>query len=88
VALSKGLDRDRGVDESGNQVAVFGRWGARPFNRAELERMYLKPDGTLRSVKDTPPGPPREPAVEPKKEEQKEEEPAGPRRPRRGPGSG
>src|SRR5581483_1490668 len=25
VALSKGLDRDRAVDESGNQVAVFGR---------------------------------------------------------------
>ena len=86
VALSKGLDRDRGVDESGNQVAVFGRWGARPFNRAELERMYLKPDGTLRTVKDTSPGPPREPAVEPKKEEEPKEEPGGPRRPRRSSG--
>jgi hypothetical protein len=83
VAVSKGLDRDRAVDESGNQVAVFGRWGARPFNRAELERMYLKADGTLRTVKDTPPGPAREPAVEPKKEEEPKEEPAGPRRPRR-----
>ena len=27
VAVSKGLDRDRAVDESGNQIAVFGRRG-------------------------------------------------------------
>ncbi len=82
VAVSKGLDRDRAVDESGNQVAVFGRWGARPFNKAELERMYLR-EGKLWTVKDTPPGAPREP---PKVEEKKEEEPAQPqeRRPRRG----
>ena len=33
VALSRGLDRDRAVDETGNQIAVFGRRGARPFNR-------------------------------------------------------
>ncbi len=42
LALSKGLDRDRAVDESGNQLAVFGRRGARPFNRAEMERLYMK----------------------------------------------
>lgn len=41
VAISKGLDRDRGVDESGNQLVVFGRRGARPFNERELRRMYL-----------------------------------------------
>ena len=29
---AKGLDRDRAVDESGNQIAVFGRVGARPLN--------------------------------------------------------
>ena len=33
-SLSKGLDRDRGVDETGGQIAVFGRLGSRPFNRA------------------------------------------------------
>ena len=32
--ISKGIDRDRAVDESGNQLAVFGRRGARPFNRS------------------------------------------------------
>ncbi len=82
LAVSKGLDRDRAVDESGNQLAVFGRWGARPFNKAEMERMYLR-DGKLWTVKDTPPGAPRElKGAEPKKEE---EEPAGGvRRPRRG----
>jgi LVIVD repeat len=83
LAVSKGLDRDRAADESGNQVGVFGRWGARPFNRAEMERLYLKPDGTLRTVRDTPPSEPRAPAVEPEEEEKKEEEPAAPRRPRR-----
>ena len=30
LAISKGIDRDRAVDESGNQLAVFGRRGARP----------------------------------------------------------
>jgi hypothetical protein len=41
VGISKGLDRDRGVDESGNQLVVFGRRGARPFNERELRRMYI-----------------------------------------------
>ena len=30
LAISKGVDRDRAADESGNQLAVFGRRGARP----------------------------------------------------------
>jgi hypothetical protein len=85
LAVSKGLDRDRAVDESGNQLAVFGRWGARPFNRAEMERMYLR-DGKLWTVKDAPPSAPLEmKGAEPKKEE----EPAPQeRRPRRGAPSG
>jgi hypothetical protein len=41
VSLAKGLDRDRGVDETGHQMAVFGRLGSRPFNRAEQERLFL-----------------------------------------------
>jgi hypothetical protein len=59
IALSKGLDRDRAVDESGNQLTVFGRRGARPFNRQEMERLYLR-DGKLYGVTNSPPGPPRE----------------------------
>jgi hypothetical protein len=43
LAVSKGIDRDRAVDESGNQLAVFGRRGARPLNRAESEGLYLRP---------------------------------------------
>ncbi len=41
VAMSKGLDRDRAVDETGGQIAVFGRLGSRPFNREEMERLFL-----------------------------------------------
>ena len=41
IALSKGLDRDRAVDESGHQLSVFGRKGARPFNADEQRRLYL-----------------------------------------------
>jgi hypothetical protein len=44
LAISKGLDRDRAVDESGNQLAVFGRRGARPFNLEEMKRLYLRGD--------------------------------------------
>src|SRR6202453_1835563 len=32
LCISKGLDRDRAVDESGNQLSVFGRRGARALN--------------------------------------------------------
>ncbi|HYE15973.1 MAG TPA: hypothetical protein VD968_16145, partial [Pyrinomonadaceae bacterium] len=53
VQVSEGYRRDRGVDESGNQVAVFGRRGARPFNLEELRRMYLR-DGRLYTVTDEP----------------------------------
>jgi hypothetical protein len=56
IALSKGLDRDRAVDESGNQTAVFGRRGARPLNLEEMKRLYLR-DGKLYTVSEQPPGP-------------------------------
>jgi hypothetical protein len=45
LAISKGLDRDRAVDESGNQVSVFGRRGARPFSYEEMLRMLRTNDG-------------------------------------------
>jgi hypothetical protein len=41
LAMSKGLDRDRGVDETGGQMAVFGRLGSRPFTRPEMETLFL-----------------------------------------------
>ena len=56
VSLSKGMPRDRYVDEDGNQLSVFGRRGSRPFNRDEMRRVYLR-DGTPYTVSDEPPGP-------------------------------
>ena len=45
LSLSKGLDRDRGVDETGNQIAVFGRRGSRPLNLQEMRRLFLDDAG-------------------------------------------
>jgi hypothetical protein len=45
IALSKGLDRDRGVDETGGQMAIFGRLGSRPFTRKEMEQLFLNSQG-------------------------------------------
>src|SRR3954466_1862018 len=45
LAISKPLDRDRAVDESGNQISVFGRRGARPFNFDHMMRMLRTNDG-------------------------------------------
>jgi hypothetical protein len=57
LAISKGIDRDRAVDESGNQLAVFGRRGARPLNRAEMQRLYQhSANGSFYSVTDEPEG--------------------------------
>ena len=53
LAISKGLDRDRAVDESGNQIGVFGRIGARPLNAAEQQRLYLR-NGRVWTVSDDP----------------------------------
>jgi hypothetical protein len=54
LALSKGLDRDRAVDETGGQMAVFGRLGSRPFTRSEMQRFYLNSKGEPYFVKDEP----------------------------------
>jgi hypothetical protein len=40
VAVSRGLDRDRVVDETGNETVVFGRRGARPFNYEEMQAFF------------------------------------------------
>jgi hypothetical protein len=54
LSVSKGTDRDRAVDESGNQISVFGRRGARPFTRDEAARLYLR-DGKPYTVPNDPP---------------------------------
>ena len=58
IALSKGLDRDRAVDESGNQLTVFGRLGARPMHLDEMQKLYLR-NGQLYTVTNTAPGRPQ-----------------------------
>jgi hypothetical protein len=77
IALSEGLDRDRAVDESGQQLSVFGRKGARPLNYEEQRSLYLKPDGNgnllLWTVDDEPAN---APLAAPKKEEAPAETPA------------
>jgi hypothetical protein len=52
LSLSKGLDRDRGVDETGGQIAVFGRKGSRPLNRQEMQKLYLDENGKPWYVQD------------------------------------
>ncbi|MEK6674576.1 MAG: hypothetical protein AABZ47_02855 [Planctomycetota bacterium] len=54
LALSKGLDRDRAVDETGHQLAVFGRLGARPFTLEEQRRLYLRDGALYRVSNDVP----------------------------------
>jgi hypothetical protein len=54
LALSKGLDRDRAVDETGGQIAVFGRLGSRPFNREEMQRLYVDKSGRPWTVSNQP----------------------------------
>jgi len=52
LSLSKGLDRDRGVDETGGQIAVFGRRGARALTMEEVQSLYLDPSGNPWFVSD------------------------------------
>jgi hypothetical protein len=52
VAVSRGLDRDRVVDETGNQTVVFGRRGSRPFNLAEMQKFLRHADGGSYRVED------------------------------------
>jgi hypothetical protein len=53
LSLSRGLERDRGVDETGHQIAVFGRIGSRPFTLDEMKKLYMGRDGRPFGVTDT-----------------------------------
>ena len=42
IAVGRGLERDRVVDETGGQTVVFGRRGSRPFHLDEMARFYWR----------------------------------------------
>jgi hypothetical protein len=50
ICVSRGLERDRVVDETGGQTVVFGRRGSRPFHLDEMERFYRR--STFAEAKD------------------------------------
>lgn len=52
LAVSRPLERDRAVDETGHQIAVLGRLGSRPFNLEEMQKLYLTEQGRVWTVKD------------------------------------
>jgi hypothetical protein len=64
LSLSKGLDRDRAVDETGGQIAVFGRRGARPLDADEVRRLYLDAMGEPWFVTDNAADPKAAPIVQ------------------------
>jgi len=45
ICVSRGLERDRVVDETGGQTVVFGRRGARPFHLSEMLPFLRHVDG-------------------------------------------
>jgi hypothetical protein len=53
LSVGRGLDRDRAVDESGNQIGVFGRLGARPLTLEDQYRLFLH-HGEVWRVSDDP----------------------------------
>ena len=65
LAITKALDRDRAVDEGGNQIAVFGRRGARPFTLEEIQRTLRTNggQGSFFTVTDEPTTSPRNPGA-------------------------
>ncbi|HYV37633.1 MAG TPA: hypothetical protein VE988_18150, partial [Gemmataceae bacterium] len=56
LSVGRALDRDRAVDESGNQIGVFGRIGARPLSLEEKYRMFMR-QGEVWRVSDSPTDP-------------------------------
>jgi hypothetical protein len=77
LAVSEGTDRDRAVDESGHQIAVFNRIGSRPMTLPEMQRLYMR-NGEVYTVSEELPSAPRAPA-EPKREQPATEPESGPR---------
>jgi len=61
LMVSEGIDRDRAADESGNQIAVFGRRGSRPLNGVEAAKLFLRDGAGVYTVSNDPPGQPGTP---------------------------
>ena len=51
TAVADGVQRDRSVDESGNQIGVGGRVGSRPMNQNEMDKL-LRRNGEIFTVED------------------------------------
>jgi hypothetical protein len=54
VSISRGLDRDRAVDESGNQTVVFGRRGSGPLTLDEMNAFFRKPGDGPQGLRNGP----------------------------------
>jgi hypothetical protein len=52
LCVSRGLERDRVVDETGGQTVVFGRRGSRPFHLDEMARFYRRTTDAKDSSRD------------------------------------
>jgi hypothetical protein len=52
LAVSRGLDRDRVCDESGNQTVVFGRRGSGPLSLDDMNMFLRHSDGSFFRVSD------------------------------------
>ena len=52
LAVSRGLDRDRVVDETGKQTVVFGRRGSKPLTLEEMSRFLKHANGSFFRVED------------------------------------
>lgn len=57
LSLSRALERDRAVDETGGQIVVLGRVGSRPFTGEEQRAFYLDANGNPWTVSDKVDGP-------------------------------
>jgi hypothetical protein len=54
LGLSRGLERDRAVDETGGQVALFNRIGSGPLSESDMRALYLNKKGEPWFVEDDP----------------------------------
>ncbi|XOV78037.1 MAG: hypothetical protein ACFHVJ_13925 [Aestuariibacter sp.] len=63
LSLSRGLERDRAVDETGGQVAVFSRLGAGPLSQKDMQSLYLDVKGHPWFVQDELPDNPHKQEV-------------------------
>lgn len=52
LSVSRGLDRDRVTDETGDQTVVFSRRGSRPFHLDEMRPFLRHSDGEWYKVED------------------------------------